>query len=111
DIADPLARYYTALRLCITRPIGWIILMNPGTLIRLAEIGNDHRDELIRDLRDGTLSSRFEIPDAIRHKLDRQIRRKQVAAARRLEQIVERTGRLDPKDYWDRPVIGCWIGG
>src|SRR5690606_16599909 len=50
-------------------------------------------------------------PAPIRDKLARRISRRQPVAARVLEQIVERTGRLDPKDYWDRPVIGCWIGG
>lgn len=111
DIANPTARYYTALRLCITQPIGWIILMNPGTLIRLAEIGHEYRNTLIRDLRDGTLTNELDVPEPIRAAIAPRISRKQPDCARELAHIVERTGTLYPKDYWQPPVIGCWIGG
>ena len=111
DITDPTARYYTALRLCVTQPIGWIILMNPGTLIRLAEIGHDHRESLIRDLANGTLTDQFDVPDSIRQAIAPRIRPKHAECARELERVVERTGTLYPKDYWRPPVVGCWIGG
>ncbi|MBX3443106.1 MAG: GH3 auxin-responsive promoter family protein [Planctomyces sp.] len=111
DIPDPIARYYTALRLSIVQRIGWIVLMNPGTLIMMAELGNEHRERLIRDVRDGSLSPDFDVPGPIREQLRRQISRRDPRRARELEQIVRATGTLLPKDYWDRPVIGCWLGG
>lgn len=111
DISDPVTRYYTALRLCILQDVGWIVLMNPGTIIRLAQVGHEHRESLIRDIHDGTLSSAFDIPQATRDKLAKRIRRPNPAGAARLRKLVERTGTLYPKDYWKQPVIGCWIGG
>ena len=85
--------------------------MNPGTLIRLAEIGDQHREQMIRDVRDGTLSDRFDIPQPIREALKPVIPRPNPDGARWLEQIVSRTGRLLPSEYWKQPVITCWLGG
>jgi len=111
DIKDPEVRYYTALRLTVTERIGWILLMNPGTLIRLAEIGDQYKEDLIRDFRDGGLTNRFEIPNSLRELLARRIGRPNPLAAQQLEAIVNRTGRLLPRDYWNEPVISCWLGG
>jgi hypothetical protein len=108
---DPIARHYTALRLSITDRIGWIILMNPGSLLRLAELGNLHRAELIRDVSDGTISPRFELSETILRALPRKRMKPDPAGARRLESIVERTGHLLPRDYWAQPVVSCWLAG
>lgn len=111
EVRDPAVRHYVALRICILDAIGWIMLMNPGTLIRLAEIGDEHKEQLIRDIHDGTLSSQFEIPAEIREQLMEVIPKANPKGAEKLEAIANRTGRLLPKDYWDQPVIACWLGG
>jgi hypothetical protein len=111
DIRDPVVRHYAALRLSILDEIGWIMLMNPGTLIRLAEIGDQHKELLIRDVSNGTISDYFEIPDSIRTSLKQFIPRPDRKGARQLEEIVNRTGQLLPRDYWKQPVIACWLGG
>ena len=110
-IPDPVARHYVALRLSITQDVGWILLMNPGTLIRLAEIGDTHSEELIRDVNDGTLTREFDIPDAIRKTLQEKHLKRSPAGARRIAELASRTGRLLPRDYWNGPVIGCWLAG
>jgi hypothetical protein len=111
DIRDPVARLYTMLRLSVAERISLIALINPGSVLRLAQFGDEHRESLIRDIRDGTLSTAYEIPAAIRESLSPRIKRANAARARELEQIVERTGRLYPKDYWNQPIIACWLGG
>ncbi|HLJ10640.1 MAG TPA: GH3 auxin-responsive promoter family protein [Planctomycetaceae bacterium] len=111
EIRDPIARYYATLRLAICENISLIVLMNPGTLLRLVKLGDEHRQKLIRDVHDGTLSSDFEIAPEIRRQLAPRMRRPNRSHARALEQIVERTGRLYPKDYWSAPIIACWLGG
>jgi len=111
DIPDPVARYYTALRLSIAQRVGWIVLMNPGTLIRMAEIGDEFKDLLLKDLRDGTLTDRFDIPADVRASLHSRIVRQRTATVAKLEEIIGRTGTLYPKDYWPPLVIGCWLGG
>ena len=84
---------------------------NPSTLIHLAKLGDAHREELIRDIADGTLAARLEIDpairDAIRGRLGRNPRRAQA-----LEQIVERTGHLYPRDCWPAmSLLAVWTGG
>ena len=111
DIRDPLARHYATLRLAVADDVTLIVVMNPGTLIRLVQLGDEHRQSLIRDIHDGSLSSQFEIPAEIRARLARRTSRANPARARELEQIVATTGRLLPRDYWRRPVIACWVGG
>ncbi len=111
DIKDPIIRYYAALRLCMLDNMGWILLMNPGTLIRLAEVGDEFKEDLIKDFHDGTLTNRFEISTELREKLAPRIRKVNRAGASRLAKIVEQTGTLLPKDYWPNPVISCWLGG
>jgi hypothetical protein len=111
SICDPLAKYYTILRLTMTRNIGVIVAISPGTLLGLAELGNSECHSLIRDIHDGTLSSRFDIPDTVRARLKAYTARPAPEEARQLERLAAQRGTLYPREYWTNPVIGCWIGG
>src|SRR5262249_40846777 len=84
DIPDPLGRYYATLRLALPEWISLIVLMNPGSLIRLAELGNEHRAALIKDIHDGTLSTAYDVPTPIRNQLMPRLRRPKPARAREL---------------------------
>lgn len=111
QIPDPAVRHYVALRLSITADVGWILLMNPGTLIRLAEIGDTNSDTLLKDVADGTLSNRFDMPEPIRDELMSKHIRPEPASARRLAGMASQRGKLLPRDYWKQPAISCWLGG
>lgn len=111
DISDPVARYYTSLRIGLVQDVGLIAAMNPGNLVRLAQIGDQYREDLIRDIRDGTLAAGFAVPPAIRQILASRVNGPDPARSRELEQIVDRTGHLYPRDYWQEPMIACWLGG
>jgi hypothetical protein len=111
-IKDPAAKYYTVLRLSLPRPVGTVVAANPSTLVNLARAGDQHKESLIRDLYNGTMSERLDVPDEIRAALARQLSRKHVKRARELEQIVRRTGTLYPRDYWPQDcILGNWTGG
>jgi hypothetical protein len=110
-IKDPRAKYYSVLLLSIPRKVGMIIAANPSTLINLARTGDQEKELLIRDIHDGTLSSRLDLPADIRADLTRRLR-KHPERARQLEDIVARTGTLYPKDYWPSDcLLGNWTGG
>jgi hypothetical protein len=110
-IKDPHSKYYTVLLLSIPRKVGMIIAANPSTLINLALAGDQDKEALIRDLHDGTLSRHLDLPDPIRAELTRRLRR-HPERARQLEEIVNRTGTLYPKDYWPSDcILGNWMGG
>jgi hypothetical protein len=111
-VKDPAAKYYLALRLSVPRRVGMIISANPSTLVSMARAGDAEKETLIRDIHDGTLTARFDIPAEVRAALQRRVAKKHPERARHLEDIVRRTGTLYPKDYWPTDcIIGNWMGG
>lgn len=111
-IKDAAAKYYLALRLSLPRRVGMIIAANPSTLVNLARAGDQEKETLLKDIRDGTLSSRFDIPTEVRAAVERRIRKRNLDRARELDAIAEKTGTFFPKDYWPKDcIIGNWMGG
>lgn len=110
-ISNPVARHYVALRLSILEDVGWIYLMNAGTIIRLAEVGNEHAELLVKDIAEGTLTDHFDIPDNVRTYLKQRLLRANPNGSRKLADMANQRGQLLPMDYWNQPVIGCWTGG
>ncbi|MBI2808027.1 MAG: GH3 auxin-responsive promoter family protein [Planctomycetes bacterium] len=111
-VKDPAAKYYLALRLSVPRKVGMIIAANPSTLVNMARAGDADKETLIRDIHDGTLSDRFDIPPDVRAAVARRIGKPHCERAHVLEAIVNQTGTLYPKDYWPSEcIIGNWMGG
>jgi hypothetical protein len=111
-IKDVEAKYYTALRLSIHRDLGCIMAANPSTILGIARMGQREKETLVRDLYNGTLDPRFAVPAQVRERLKLRIGLKRRRTARRIEQIVERTGALLPRDYWpDLDFLANWTGG
>jgi hypothetical protein len=111
-IKDVEAKYYTALRLALPRNLGTIMAANPGTLLAIARLGDRERETLVRDIRDGTVTDRFDIPGEVRKALRLRVGVPRPLTARRLERVVGRTGRLLPKDAWPSlRFLGNWTGG
>ena len=81
-------------------------------MIKLCETANEHADELLQDLRDGTLSANLEIDSKLRPAIEAVLDR-DPSKADALEKAREkRGGKLLPADYWPNlSVIGCWKGG
>jgi len=111
-VKDAAAKYYLALRLSLHRKVGMIIAANPSTLLSMARTGDQEKEALIRDLYNGTLDPRFDVPGPVRDALSRRIRKRHPERARELEEIIRRTGTLYPKDFWPKDcIIGNWTGG
>ncbi|MGQ0634813.1 MAG: GH3 auxin-responsive promoter family protein [Planctomycetaceae bacterium] len=112
-IKSPEAKYYAALRLSMADPgVGLVMTANPSTLLQIARLGNAHKHDLIRDIAQGTLSTRFEYAPEVRRALARRLGRGNAARARELERIANRTGALLPRDYWPQlTLLGVWTGG
>jgi hypothetical protein len=111
-IADPDAKYYTALRLSIANPyVGLVMTANPSTLVHLGKMADRERERLIRDIADGTLAVQEALPPGVRAAVLRRCRR-DPARARELERLVLRHGRLAPQDFWPRlALVAVWTGG
>lgn len=111
EVKDFAAKYYLTMRLALERQVSFIGTPNPSTILRLVEMADNNRFEIIRDIRDGTVSERwqmpFEIGQTLRARLGKNPRR-----AAELEAMAEARGALRPKDYWPAlQLIGCWKGG
>jgi len=65
-VKDPAAKYYLALRLSLPRKVGMIIAANPSTLVGMARACDAEKESLIRDIHDGALGSRFDVPAEVR---------------------------------------------
>ncbi|MFM7152256.1 MAG: GH3 auxin-responsive promoter family protein, partial [Gemmataceae bacterium] len=110
-IKDPLAKYYTVMRLALPRPVGLFVAANPSTMLSLARTGDQHKESLIRDIHNGTLDPSLDMPGDIRQEVQARIK-PAPERARELEQVVQRTGHLYPKDAWsNRFLLGNWTGG
>ncbi len=110
-IKDANAKYYVALRLSLPRRVGMIIAANPSTLINMAKLGDQEKESLLRDLTDGTLSDKFDVPQDVRDALRSRLK-PCPDRVRDLEAMVARTGNLYPRDYWGPDcLLGNWTGG
>jgi hypothetical protein len=85
---------------------------NPLTLLNLARLADSEHPSLIRDLHDGRLSEKVDVPSSVRQALAPRIGRRDPQRAKELERIVQRTGHLYPRDFWpEMSVISVWTGG
>ena len=111
-IEDYDAKYYTLLRLAAEKNITFIYTVNPSTVLLLAQRLNQYRDDIVKDIRDGTLSNKYKIPDDIRKQLAEKIK-PNAKRAKPLENAIKQgNGFLLPKYAWPNlAAIGCWKGG
>jgi hypothetical protein len=109
-IEDYEAKYYTLLRLAAGQDISLIATVNPSTIVLLADRLARHTESIIRDVRDGSLSSDIAVPAELRASLRL---RPDPERARRLERAAASVdGRLRPGLAWPKlAAVGCWKGG
>lgn len=110
-IADGDTKYYVTMRFAVTRPVSMISTANPSTVLAIARAGELRHEELIRDVRDGTVTF-FQEPEPEVAKALRSAVSPDPQAARSLDEIRRRTGKLLPRDVWPTlGLIACWKGG
>ena len=109
-IGDARAKYYTLMRFAVVRDVAFAITANPATLIRMAQTADEESEALIRDVRDGALSSAI-VPDAaLRRRLEQSLR-PAPDRARELENLRAAHAALRPRDYWRIEFLACWTAG
>lgn len=111
DIEDPEVKYYTVLRIALAdETITWITTANPGTLVKLSGLLNQHATQLIEDIRSGTIS--VDIPAAQKQPLNKIISKRSPERADFLENLLKEHGELVPKECWPRlKLLAIWTGG
>jgi len=110
-IEDENLRYYALIRSSIEQNITMINTANSSTILNLARKADEKKETLIKDVRDGTISF-DEITDDTKRILRKLRFKPNPDKAREFEEMINETGRLLPKDYWENlVVIGSWKGG
>lgn len=104
------ARYYTLMRLGVVRDVAYAITANPATLIQMARVADEQSEELIRDIRDGTLSTKVVGDHAVSPQLQARLTPNPERAVA-LEALLQRHGVLRPRDLWRLSFVACWTGG
>jgi GH3 auxin-responsive promoter len=109
-IEDYEAKYYTLLRLAAGQNISCIATVNPSTVLLLGDRLAQHTEPIIRDVRDGSLSSELSVPRSFRDSLHL---RPDPERARHLERAAAAGGGvLRPGLAWpELAAVGCWKGG
>ena len=116
EISNYDLRYYAIARLAIEKEVSFIATPNPTTLIRLAEIGMQYQEEIIRSIQEGCLFKKsdfqinahdLEIVKSLNNTIKPDISRGEF-----LRDIINNNERLLPRYYWSSlKLIGCWLGG
>lgn len=111
DIEDPEIKYYTVLRIALAdETITWITTANPGTLVKLSGLLNQHAPQLIEDIRSGTIS--VDLPEPQRKALQKVLSTRSPERAKFLENLLKEQGELIPKECWPRlKLLAIWTGG
>ncbi len=108
SMKDPAARLYTILRCGLPRDVAMITTANPASIIRLIEIGQQHAAQLIKDVRDGSVTPPGELPADVAACLRFKPNAKLAA---KLEAGINRDGKLLPRHFWSVASINNWTGG
>ena len=111
QVKDFEAKYYLTMRLALEYDISFLGTPNPSTILKLVESADQNKEEIIKDIRDGAIAARCNLPAETRALLARRVA-KNPERARRLESLIKYDGTLRPREYWPRlQLIGCWKGG
>lgn len=111
EIRDYDAKYYTLLRIAAAQSVTFLFSCNPSTVLLMAQRMGEFADDIIGDIRNGTLSRKWDVPDEIRAECEPYLVA-DPARADELERFVAETGTLRPREVWpDLKVIACWKGG
>jgi hypothetical protein len=111
EIEDYDSKYYTLLRIAVAQSVSFLFSCNPSTVLLLAQRMDEFADDIINDIRNGTLSENYDVPAEIRSECEPYLKA-DPSRADELDEIRQRTGALRPREVWpDLCVIACWKGG
>jgi hypothetical protein len=113
-IKDYQKKYYAMMRYSLGCEISYIITANPSTLIQFNRTIIENADDLVRDIRDGTLRKDVlgEIDPSEREKL-RSTLKPDASRALKLERLITIWGdKIRPRHYWPNLVcVNTWKQG
>ena len=111
-VKDYETKYYLLLRIAASHSITFIYSVNPSTVLLLAQRLGQYSEDIIRDVRDGTISKKYPVSQQLEKLLKHNLR-PNPQRAHFLEKAASKdVGALLPKHVWPNlAAIGCWKGG
>jgi len=110
-VKDIDLKLYLGMRIAVPQNVGSFLTANPSTILQHVQRADEKKEDIIRDIADGTCKGIERIEGGIRQDILPYVR-KDVKEARRLDRIVKESGRLYPRDYWpELDFLACWKGG
>jgi GH3 auxin-responsive promoter len=108
-VKDVESKYYLMLRHSLPADIRMIMMPNPSSLLMLAEKMNVYVDDLLADIRAGTVNDRY-LPKGTPKRLAQA--EANPRRADELASILRTSGSLTPAEVWPNlRVLSCWKGG
>ena len=110
-IKDYDAKAYCLLRLGVPADVTAIFTGNPATVLNLATKADLWKEEIIRDVRDGTLKPGLDVETNIRSAIEERLS-PCAERARALDGIASSAGGFRPADYWPNlKLVHTWTNG
>ncbi len=110
-IGDYEAKVYTMLRFSLACDVTIMLTGNPATVLNFAVKADAWKEDLIRDIRDGTLKADLQIDPEIRSEAESYLEPAPDRAAE-LDRLASSNGRFRPADYWPNlGLIHTWKNG
>lgn len=111
EISDYMSRYYVIMRLGIEQNVTIVVTANPSTILEMQNSVNQHFEEYIEDIENGTLNKKLDIPESIRTKISETLSPNPKRAAE-LRTLKEKYGSVLPKHYWPNlRILVTWKCG
>jgi GH3 auxin-responsive promoter len=111
SIQDYETKIYLMLRFAVASDISTIFTGNPATVVNLATQADNWKEDLIRDIRDGTIKDGLDLSSEIRAEFEAMLSPASARAAE-LDRLANRNDRFRPADYWPNlRLIHTWKNG
>jgi len=110
-IRDYEAKAYTLLRFGVPSDVTSVFTGNPSTVLNLVTKADLWKEDLIRDVRDGTLKASLDLEPGLRAMIEERLEPAPARAAE-LERLAGAAGVLRPADYWPNlKLVHTWTNG
>ena len=111
SIEDYSSRYYTLMRFAIEKNVTLWVTPNPSTVLEMQSVVDNHLDDFIKDIGEGTINKDIIIEPEIRATLEKNLKPNPSRAyeLRRLQSTYE---RVLPRHYWPKlKMLSTWKCG
>lgn len=111
-LKDYESKYYCIARIAASQKVSYICTCNPSTILLICKYLKNYTQEIIQDVRDGTLTSRFNFSNEFKESITKKLKPDPQRALFLEKAAKQGNGKLLPEFIWpELDIISCWKGG